>query len=121
MSAKIKKSKSLAFKADDPAVKQAAQTVLDKLDALFYETRYLMEENPESKNNVMLWNCLIDVEEAVTDLAEGNEVSEEDVVLLGNNCSTVVQLIAKGELSREEVVQILSPLNNVVFSNDDLS
>ena len=121
MEVKVKKSTAMNFAEDDEAVMKAAQELIDMMPVLFTETRYMIEDNPESKGNVELWNTLVDIEESTETLASGEKLSEEEIVALGNNCALAHRLLTRGELERERIDEILSKLNGLVFKNEELS
>lgn len=113
------KTVALSFPSNDAAIMETANEVLQDLEALSNEARYMMSENPESKGNIALWNYLVDIEDMVTSLSEGNTLSKEDIETLGNTCIEVIRHFNKNEeVSNEEVTAIFSKLNNVIFKND---
>ena len=79
----------------------------------------MVDENPESKGNIALWNCLVDIEDLVTTLSEGKTLSEKEAVSLGEACVEAVQYFNRSEeVSKNEVIAVFSKLNNLVFKND---
>lgn len=113
------KTVALSFSGNDAAIMKMANEVLQDLEALSNEARYMMSENPESKGNITLWNYLVDIEDMVTTLSEGNTLSKEDIEMLGNTCIEVIRHFNRNEeVSNEEVKAIFAKLNNVIFEND---
>ena len=120
MEVKVKKSTAMNFAENDEAIMKAAQELIDKMPVLFAETRFMIEDNPESKGNVELWNTLVDIEESTETLASGAKLSEEEVITLGNNCALAHRLLTRGELERDQIDEILSTLNGLIFKNEEL-
>lgn len=119
MAIKIKKSVACSFGENDPTVMQAAKDVLSDLEALSNEARYMMEDNPESKGAINLWNDLVDIEETVTDLSEGSVIPDEMLVTLGDLCIEATQLFNRSEeVSLEDAKGVFGKLNGVVFFNE---
>ena len=116
-----KKSTAITFKENDPKIMEAANEVLTNLEALSNEARWMMTENPESKGNIALWNCLVDIEELVTTLSEGSVLSNEEAVTLGNTCIEAAQYFNRSEeVSRSEAIEVFKKLNGLVFNNAEL-
>lgn len=121
MAGKGKKSTAVTFKENDPAIIQAAHKVLEELEGLSNEARWMMIENPESKGNIALWNCLVDIEEMVTTLSEGATLSSEESVTLGNTCVEAVQYFNRSEeVSRADAIAVFKKLNGLIFNNAEL-
>lgn len=119
MAGKTKKSLPVTFSENNDAIINAANEVLTDLESLSIEARYMVDENPESKGNIALWNCLVDIEDLVTTLSEGKTLSEKEAVSLGEACAEAVQYFNRSEeVSKNEVIAVFSKLNNLVFKND---
>lgn len=119
MAGKTKKSLPVTFSENNDAIINAANEVLTDLESLSIEARYMVDENPESKGNIALWNCLVDIEDLVTTLSEGKTLSEKEAVSLGEVCVEAVQYFNRSEeVSKNEVIAVFSKLNNLVFKND---
>ena len=119
MAGKTKKSLPATFSENNDAIINAANEVLTDLESLSIEARYMVDENPESKGNIALWNCLVDIEDLVTTLSEGKTLSEKKAVSLGEACVEAVQYFNRSEeVSKNEVIAVFSKLNNLVFKND---
>lgn len=119
MASKTKKSIAVPFDKNNPAIKQVAHKVLADLEALSNETRYMIAENPESKGNIALWNCLVDIEDVLTRLSEGADLSDKEGIALGDACVEAVQYFNRSEeITKEEVIGVFTPLNNLVFKNE---
>ncbi len=119
MASKTKKSIAVPFDKNNPAIIQAAHKVLADLEALSNEARYMMTENPESKGNIALWNCLVDIEDVLTRLSEGADLSNKEAIALGDACVEAVQYFNRSEeITKEEVIGVFTPLNNLVFKNE---
>lgn len=119
MAGKTKKSLPVTFSENNDAIINAANEVLTDLESLSIEARYMVDENPESKGNIALWNCLVDIEDLVTTLSEGKTLSEKEAVSLGETCVEAVQYFNRSEeVSKNEVIAVFSKLNNLVFKND---
>lgn len=119
MAGKTKKSLPVTFSENNNAIINAANEVLTDLESLSIEARYMVDENPESKGNIALWNCLVDIEDLVTTLSEGKTLSEKEAVSLGEACVEAVQYFNRSEeVSKNEVIAVFSKLNNLVFKND---
>lgn len=119
MAGKTKKSLPVTFSENNDAIINAANEVLTDLESLSIEARYMVDENPESKGNIALWNCLVDIEDLVTTLSEGKTLSEKEAVSLGEACVEAVQSFNRSEeVSKNEVIAVFSKLNNLVFKND---
>ena len=119
MASKTKKSVAVPFDKNNPAIIQVAHTVLADLEALSNEARYMMTENPESKGNIALWNCLVDIEDILTRLSEGADLSDKEAIALGDACVEAVQYFNRSEeITKEEVIGVFTPLNNLVFKNE---
>lgn len=116
-----KKSTAITFTENDPVIMQAANEVLTDLEALSNEARWMMTENPESKGNIALWNCLVDIEDMVTTLSEGGILSNEEAVTLGNTCVEAAQYFNRSEeVSRNDAIGVFKKLNGLVFNNTEL-
>ncbi len=119
MAGKTKKSLPVTFSENNDAIINAANEVLTDLESLSIEARYMVDENPESKGNIALWNCLVDIEDLVTTLSEGKTLSEKEAVSLGEACVEAGQYFNRSEeVSKNEVIAVFSKLNNLVFKND---
>lgn len=119
MAGKTKKSLPVTFSENNDAIINAANEVLTDLESLSIEARYMVDENPESKGNIALWNCLVDIEDLVTTLSEGKTLSEKEAVSLGEACVEAVHYFNRSEeVSKNEVIAVFSKLNNLVFKND---
>lgn len=119
MAGKTKKSLPVTFSENNDAIINAANEVLTDLESLSIEARYMVDENPESKGNIALWNCLVDIEDLVTTLSEGKTLSEKEAVSLGEACVEAAQYFNRSEeVSKNEVIAVFSKLNNLVFKND---
>lgn len=119
MAGKTKKSLPVTFSENNDTIINAANEVLADLESLSIEARYMVDENPESKGNIALWNCLVDIEDLVTTLSEGKTLSEKETVSLGEACVEAVQYFNRSEeVSKNEVIAVFSKLNNLVFKND---
>ena len=119
MAGKTKKSLPVTFSENNDAIINAANEVLTDLESLSIEARYMVDENPESKDNIALWNCLVDIEDLVATLSEGKTLSEKEAVSLGEACVEAVQYFNRSEeVSKNEVIAVSSKLNNLVFKND---
>lgn len=119
MATKIKKSTACSFGDHDSAVMQAAADVLEDLETLSNEARWMMDENPESKGNITLWNCLVDIEDALTTLSVGSTLPEDELAALGNTCVEATQLFNRSEeISQRDVVAVFKKLNGVIFNNE---
>ena len=112
MAGKTKKSLPVTFSENNDAIINAANEVLTDLESLSIEARYMVDENPESKGNIALWNCLVDIEDLVTTLSEGKTLSEKEAV------EAVQYFNRSEEVSKNEVIAVFSKLNNLVFKND---
>lgn len=119
MAGKTKKSLPVTFSENNDAIINAANEVLTDLESLSIEACYMVDENPESKGNIALWNCLVDIEDLVTTLSEGKTLSEKEAVSLDEACVEAVQYFNRSEeVSKNEVIAVFSKLNNLVFKND---
>lgn len=119
MAGKTKKSLPVTFSENNDAIINAANEVLTDLESLSIEARYMVDENPESKGNIALWNCLVDIEDLVATLSKGKTLSEKEAVSLGEACVEAVQYFNRSEeVSKNEVIAVFSKLNNLVFKND---
>lgn len=119
MATKIKKSTACSFGDHDSTVMQAAADVLEDLETLSNEARWMMDENPESKGNITLWNCLVDIEDALTTLSVGSTLPEDELVTLGNTCVEATQLFNRSEeISQRNVIAVFKKLNGVIFNNE---
>lgn len=119
MASKTKKSIAVSFDKNNPAIIQAAHKVLADLETLSNEARYMITENPESKGNIALWNCLVDIEDVLTRISEGVVLSDKEAIALGDACVEAVQYFNRSEeITKEEVIRVFTPLNNLVFKNE---
>lgn len=119
MATKIKKSTACSFGNHDSAVMQAATDVLKDLETLSNEARWMMDENPESKGSITLWNCLVDIEDTLTTLSEGSSLPEDELITLGNTCVEATQLFNRSEeISQRDVIAVFKKLNGIIFNNE---